>query len=98
MATVPLSTDRPGLPSLPPLVSGVPTMPPRFLSTLATTRFRAAPALLPAGAQDKGDSAKTDGDQLQGTWNIVQRRKKGEELQTITFQGDKLEIKKGGAA
>jgi uncharacterized protein (TIGR03067 family) len=79
-------------------------MPTRFLFALSVALFCAGAALLPTGAQEKGDPAKIEGEVLQGTWNFVSveqnsikqpRRKKGEQLQTITFQGDKFEVKRG---
>jgi uncharacterized protein (TIGR03067 family) len=79
-------------------------MPTRFRFALATTLFCAAAALLPAVAQEKGPPAPDEVKLLQGTWNFVSgekdgikepRRKRGEELQTITFQGDKFEVKQG---
>jgi uncharacterized protein (TIGR03067 family) len=87
-----------------PSVAGDITMPTRLLLGLAPALFCAGAALLPAVAQDKGDPAKTDADLLQGTWNYVvveqngvkePRRKPGEDLKTITFQGDKFEVKRG---
>jgi uncharacterized protein (TIGR03067 family) len=79
-------------------------MLPRFPSALAIALLCAGATLLPA-AQDKGDQAKgkSNADQLQGTWNFVLReedgtklpRVKGGDFQTITFQGDKFEVKQG---
>jgi uncharacterized protein (TIGR03067 family) len=79
-------------------------MPTRFPFVLAMTLLCACAALLSAVAQDKADPAKNDQEMLQGTWNFVSveqdgskqpRRKRGEDIQTITFKGDKFEVKRG---
>ncbi|HYV39250.1 MAG TPA: TIGR03067 domain-containing protein [Gemmataceae bacterium] len=58
-------------------------------------------SVLPA-AQDKGGAAKTDLEKFQGTWVFVTTEedgkpgpkfKRGSPIQTITFQGDKFEVK-----
>ena len=79
----------------------------------AATLLGACVTLLPA-AQEKGDpdqkqkdAVKKELDALQGTWNFVTvelagvkqpRQKRGEPFQTITFRGDKFEVKRGEAA
>jgi uncharacterized protein (TIGR03067 family) len=79
-------------------------MPTRLLFALAMTLFCACAVLLPGLAKEKGDQAKNEVKMLQGTWNFISveqdgnkslRRKKGEELQTISFQADKFEVKRG---
>jgi uncharacterized protein (TIGR03067 family) len=76
----------------------------RLVCALATTLFCVCAALLPAVAQEKGDPVKKEMELLEGTWNFVSvvqdgtkqpRRKMGEDFQTITFQGDKFEVKRG---
>jgi uncharacterized protein (TIGR03067 family) len=79
----------------PPFLTGDLAMPTRFPGVLAKTLICACAALLPAVAQEQGDPAKKEAEMLQGTWNFVQRRQRGEELQTITFQGDRFEVKRG---
>jgi uncharacterized protein (TIGR03067 family) len=83
-------------------------MPQRCLLALPTALLFVA-ALLPAVAQDKGDPAKgdpakKDAELLQGTFNFAKveidgvkqpRKMKGEPFQTITFKGDKFEVKRG---
>ncbi len=79
-------------------------MPTRFPFALAMTLLCACTALLPAFAQDKVDPAKNDEEMLQGAWNFVSfeqdgsklPRKKGAEIRTVTFQGDKFELKRDG--
>jgi uncharacterized protein (TIGR03067 family) len=84
-------------------------MPISFRFALAVTLFGACAALLPAALQDKREAAKSDEERLQGTWNYAVaevdgrppirkkltalQKKKGFPSQSITFQGNKFEIK-----
>jgi uncharacterized protein (TIGR03067 family) len=77
-------------------------MPFRILANVAVacTLFIA----LSVDAQGKDDLAKKELESIQGTWNFVlveqagvkqPRKKRGEELQTITFAKEKFEVKLG---
>ncbi len=61
----------------------------------------ACAALLPVAAEDKDDAAKKDLEKMQGTWKFISVEQdgkpapKGDEPQTITFQGDKFAVKVG---
>src|SRR5262245_63164214 len=78
-------------------------MPTRVHFPLAKILLGAAMAL-PAVAQEQSDPARKEAELLQGTWNFVSveqggikqpRRKRGEGFQTIAFQDDKFEVKRG---
>ena len=57
--------------------------------------------VLPVAAEDKDDSGKNDLKKFQGTWTFVsmeqdgKQQPKGDEPQTITFEGDKFTVKMG---
>ena len=76
----------------------------RFLFASVTALFCACAVLLPTVAEEKSDPAKKEMELLQGMWNFASveqdgtkqpRGRRREQLQTITFQGDKFEVKRG---
>jgi uncharacterized protein (TIGR03067 family) len=86
-------------------ITGDHAMPTRLLFALANACICAVVVLFPVVAEEKkSNPTKKDGELVQGTWNFISveqggtkqlTRKRGEGFQTITFQGDTFEVKRG---
>jgi uncharacterized protein (TIGR03067 family) len=77
------------------------TMMNRIAFALLVALLCAWAILSPVAAQQKDDAAKQELEKFQGTWTFVsvehdgKPSPKGDEPQTITFQGDKFTVKVG---